>query len=156
MKKTQIMDILRNIRKQKVSFISVIVIAMLGVAVFLGLDYSAAGITRNGSAYFNAQDFRDIEIISTLLLTQEDLEDIRSTEGVTDVEAVLQVGAKASSGGETRDAYLTDAELLLLDQGYAIPLYEEVRFFRLRSGFAGLLSDGLGVFRFECVRKVDN
>jgi oligopeptide transport system substrate-binding protein len=62
----------------------------------------------------------------------------------------------ASSSSEARDAYLTDAELLLLDQGYAIPLWHDVRFYRLRTGFAGLLSDGLGVFRFEGVRKVDN
>ena len=103
MKKTQIKDILRNIRKQKVSFISVIVIAMLGVAVFLGLDYSAAGMTRNGSAFFSSQNFRDIEMVSTLLFTQQDLEDIRHTEGVADVEAVWQVSGKASSGGDRRD-----------------------------------------------------
>ena len=103
MKKTQIKDILRNIRKQKVSFISVIVIAMLGVAVFLGLDYSAAGMTRNGSAFFNEQNFRDIEMVSTLLFTQQDLDDIRNTEGVDDAEAVWQVSGKASSGVERRD-----------------------------------------------------
>ena len=103
MKKTQIKDNLRNITKQKVSFISIIVIAMLGVAVFLGLDYSAAGMTRNGSTFFNAQHFRDIEMVSTLLFTEQDLEDIRGTEGVADVEAVWQVSAKASSGGDRRD-----------------------------------------------------
>ena len=62
----------------------------------------------------------------------------------------------ASSSSEARDAYLTDAELLLLDQGYAIPLWHDVRFYRLRTGFAGLLSDGLGVFRFDGVRPVSN
>ena len=103
MKKTQIKDIWRNIRKQKVSFISVIVIAMLGVAVYLGLDYSAAGMTRNGSAFFISQNFRDIEMVSTLLFTQQDLEDIRNTEGVADMEAVWQVSGKASSGGDRRD-----------------------------------------------------
>ena len=103
MKKTQIKDNLRNITKQKVSFISIIVIAALGVAVFLGLDYSAAGMTRNGSAFFNAQHFRDIEMVSTLLFTEQDLEDIRHTEGVADAEAVWQVSAKASSGGDRRD-----------------------------------------------------
>ncbi|MBQ6273957.1 MAG: ABC transporter permease [Oscillospiraceae bacterium] len=103
MKKTQIKDIFRNIGKQKVSFISVIVIAMLGVAVFLGLDFSAAGMTRNGSDFFNAQQFRDVEVVSTLLLTEEDLDDIRHTEGAADVEAVWQVSAKASSGGDRRD-----------------------------------------------------
>ncbi len=59
-----------------------------------------------------------------------------------------------SSSSEARDAYLADAELLLLDQGYAVPLYEDMRFYRLNPGYAGLVSDGLGAFRFEAVRKV--
>ena len=37
-----------------------------------------------------------------------------------------------------------------------IPLYSDVRAYRLRTGFAGLLSDGLGVFCFGGVRQVAN
>ena len=122
MKKTQIKDNLRNIRKQKVSFISIIVIAMLGVAIFLGLDYSAAGMTRNGSAFFNAQNFRDIEMVSTLLFTQSDLDDIRSTEGVADAEAVWQVSAKSSSGGDRRDV-----NVISLTERINLPLLSEGR-----------------------------
>jgi len=70
-------------------------------------------------------------------------------------DMLLRVAAAASDAA-ARDAYLADAELLLLDQGYVIPLYDEVRFFRLRTGFAGLVSDGLGVFRFDTVRQVAN
>lgn len=70
-------------------------------------------------------------------------------------DMLMRAAASSSSYG-ARDAYLADAELLLLDQGNAIPLYHDVRAYRLRSGFAGLLSDGLGVFRFEAVRQVAN
>ena len=103
MKKTQLKDALRNIGKHKVSFLSIIVIALLGVSVFLGLDYSACGVRQNSSAFLNAQRFRDIELLSTLLFTEEDLSDIRQTEGVTDVEAVWQVSAKAACGTDSRD-----------------------------------------------------
>ncbi len=103
MKKTQIKDTLRNIGRQSVSFISVIVIALLGVAIFLGLDYSAAALARNGSVYLNAHNVRDVELISTLLFTPSDLDDIRSAEGVADAEAVWRVSAQASSGGDRRE-----------------------------------------------------
>lgn len=106
MKKTQLKDALRNIRKQKVSFLSIIVIALLGVSIFLGLDYSAYGIKKNSSVFFNAQNFRDIELISTLLFTEEDLADMRRTDGVTDVEAVWQVSAKASCGADSQDVHV--------------------------------------------------
>ncbi|MBR5343267.1 MAG: FtsX-like permease family protein [Oscillospiraceae bacterium] len=104
MKRTQLKDLLRNIARNKVSFISIIVIAVLGVSIFLGLNYSSVILTRNGSDYFNTQNFRDIELVSTLLFSQEDLEEIRGTEGVADVEPVWQVGVKASTGGDSVDA----------------------------------------------------
>ncbi len=103
MKKTQITDVLRNIRKQIVSYISIIVIAVLGVSIYLGLDYSAAAVRQNGSDYFEAQNYRDVELVSTLLFTREDLDALRNTEGVADVEEVWQVGARASFGGDSRD-----------------------------------------------------
>ena len=99
MKRTQVKDALRNIRSRKVSFLSIILIALLGVAAFLGLDYSAAALTRNGSEHFAAQRFRDVEAVSTLLFSQEDLKDILETDDVADAETVWQVGAKASAGG---------------------------------------------------------
>ncbi len=100
MKKTQIKDTVRNIRKQIVSFFSIIAIALLGVSIFLGLDYSSVFIRQNASAYFNAQNIRDVELLSTLLLSREDLDDIRSAEGVADAEGVRQVRGMASSGGD--------------------------------------------------------
>ena len=42
---------------------------------------------------------RDIELLSTLLFSQDDLVDIRSTEGVIDPEGVLQVRGLAVGSG---------------------------------------------------------
>lgn len=98
MKRTQFKDAVRNIWKQKVSYFSVIIIALLGVSTFLGMNYSDGALRKNGSAMYNAVNFRDIEIISTALFTEEDLEAILNTEGVVDAEAVLQTGAKVGVG----------------------------------------------------------
>ena len=97
-------DALRNIWKQKVSYLSIIVIAFLGVTTFLGIDYSDGALKKNGSRMYNGVNFRDIEIISTMLLTTEDLEKISATEGVADTEAVWQTEAKLSSDGKKVDA----------------------------------------------------
>ena len=61
--------------------------------------------------------------------------------------------AASSSSQEARDAYLSDAERLLVEQGNVVPLYFTGRAWRLRSGLTGLFSDGLGVFRFSGVRQ---
>lgn len=103
MKKTQLKDAVRNIWKQKVSYLSIIVIAFLGVTTFLGIHYSDGALRKNGSIMYNAVNYRDIEIVSTALLTGEDMDALLDEEGVVDVEAVWQTGAKVSSGGKRQD-----------------------------------------------------
>lgn len=50
-----------------------------------------------------------------------------------------------ASGDDTaRDAYLEDAEALLLEKGYVIPLYEYTRTWQLRDHLAGLAADHMG------------
>ena len=77
MTKTQWIDAFRNIGKQLVSFLSVIVIALLAVLIYLGLNYAAMAMDRNASAYYIDRSAQDIQIISPLLMTEEDLEAIR-------------------------------------------------------------------------------
>ncbi|MBO4289100.1 MAG: FtsX-like permease family protein [Lachnospiraceae bacterium] len=103
MKKTQRTDAFRNIKKQKVSYLSIILIALLGVTAFLGIDYSSAGAKKSASEYYNEHRFRDVEVASTMLLTQEDLEVLRGVEGVKDAEPVWQTSVKASGGDKWAD-----------------------------------------------------
>ena len=104
MKRTQRKDAWRNIRKQGVSFASIIVIALLGVAAFLSISYSAEAMKVNGSAAYDALHFRDLEVVSTLLLTEDDLECLRNTEGVSDVEPLWQTGVNAYINGQREGA----------------------------------------------------
>ena len=82
------------------SFASIIVIALLGVTAFLGICYSAEAMKANGSVAYDALHFRDLEVISTMLLTEDDLECLRNTEGVSDVEPLWQTGANAYINGQ--------------------------------------------------------
>ncbi|MBQ7754879.1 MAG: hypothetical protein IJR78_04000, partial [Clostridia bacterium] len=107
MKPTQRKDALRNIWKQKVSYLSIAVIAMLGVTMFLAMNYGAAAISANGSAFYNDANFRDIEIVSTRLLSPEDMDVLGAIEGVQDVEGVIMTQGKVASGLIRKDVNVT-------------------------------------------------
>ena len=107
MKRTQRKDALRNIGRQKVSYLSIVVIALLGVTMFLGMNYSAAAIGKNGTGFYNDVHFRDMEIISTRLLSPEDMDVLRGIEGVQDVEGIVMTQAKAGSGTSRKSVIAT-------------------------------------------------
>ena len=103
MKKTQVKDAARNIRKQIVSYLSVVVIAMLAVLAYLGINFAAKAIGDNGDGFYDSCNFRDVQIISTKLITPEDIEAIRQVEGVSDVEGVLRTEGKIFTEAQTTD-----------------------------------------------------
>ena len=122
MKRTQIKDALRNIWKQKISFLSIAVIAALGVTMFLGIDYAATAIRKTGSAFYNGAQYRDIELVSTLLLSEQDIEAIRETEGVTDAEGILVTNAKVRANDLKEDI-----QVLSLTERINLPVLYEGR-----------------------------
>ena len=62
MKRTQKKDAVRNILRQKVSYISIIVIAMLAVMAYLGIAYSSDAISAQAARYYDRMHFRDAEV----------------------------------------------------------------------------------------------
>ena len=64
--------------------------------------------------------------------------------------------ASNSSSDEARDAYLADAERMLLDSGYVMPLSNETYTWLLRDTLTGLQTDGMGVYYFQGVVKVSS
>ncbi len=60
----------------------------------------------------------------------------------------------AAASPEARDAYLADAERMLLEDGYVIPLYNEGRASLLRENLTGLGYDGMGCYYFSNVVKM--
>ena len=69
------------------------VIALLAVLIYLGINYSAAAMDRNVSSYYIDRNEQDITILSPLLLTEEDLQAIRELDGVADAEGSDQTTA---------------------------------------------------------------
>ena len=68
-------------------------------------------------------------------------------------EMLLNVAAK-STGAEAHDAYLEDAERLLVESGYAMPLYMKTTSYALRNDMLGLFGDGLGTCYFTNISVI--
>ncbi|MCR5090119.1 MAG: ABC transporter permease [Oscillospiraceae bacterium] len=103
MKKTQRKDALRTIRRQFVSYLSIIVIAGLAVNSYLGLSYSAEALRKNISAFYDELNYCDLKVFSNTLLTSEDLEAIRGTEGVVEAEPFRQTGVRLRTEANSLD-----------------------------------------------------
>lgn len=67
---------------------------------------------------------------------------------------ILMRVAAASTSAEARDAYLKDAEGLLLDGANVIPVYSGRQPYQIRDGVLGASSDGMGAWYFGMARKV--
>ena len=98
MTRTQFLDARRNVRKELVAYLSIVIIGMLASLSFLGIAYSAAPLKKVALHYFNTRGLWDLEVASTLLLDEEDLGAIRALPGVAAAERVWQIDAKVRVG----------------------------------------------------------
>ncbi|MBR2264751.1 MAG: hypothetical protein IJ917_10530, partial [Firmicutes bacterium] len=98
MKRTQFKDAARNIRKQWVSWLSVIIIATLAVSAYLGIRFSADALRSSANGFYEDASFRDVEIISTLLFNEADLEALRGSQGVQEVVGLRSLDTSIIKG----------------------------------------------------------
>ena len=99
MKRTQTKDTIRNIRGQFVSWLSIAVIAAIAVTAFLGIRFSAEALRANADRFYDEALFRDAEVRSTLMLSEEDLDAICAADGVRSAEGIRQTDDKLRYGG---------------------------------------------------------
>ena len=78
-------DFFREIGRNKGRFFSVMFIVMLGAAFFSGIRSTKNDMHVSADSYYDRANFMDIRVVSTLGLTEDDLEDMRNTEGVAAV-----------------------------------------------------------------------
>ncbi len=97
-------DFFRDIKKNKGRFLSIFCIVMLGTAFFAGLRSTGYDMKYSADRYYDDTRLMDIRVISTLGLSEEDIEDLRQIEGVS-----------LAAGGKTKDVILQteDASLVI-------------------------------------------
>ena len=81
-------NILRDFKGNLSRFLSLFGIVALGVMILTGLVSFAPSMRIAGQKYYVEQNVFDLRVLSTLGLSEDDINAIASTEGVTAVEAV--------------------------------------------------------------------
>ncbi len=76
-------DFRMEIKKSKNRFLSIFFIVALGVAFFSGIQASAPDMRLTGDSYFDDSQLMDLRVVSTLGLTEDDLETLEGIEGVS-------------------------------------------------------------------------
>ncbi|MBQ6927754.1 MAG: hypothetical protein IJQ36_05530 [Oscillospiraceae bacterium] len=94
MTRTQFTDACRNVRRQIIPWISIVVIGMASLIAYLSLVYCSEAIRLAASEYYETYNFWDLEIASSMLLDEEDLAVLRAMAGVESAEPVWTVGTK--------------------------------------------------------------
>ena len=117
-------DLLREIRRTKNRFISILLLVVIAVAFLYGLRISAPDMHASMDAYLDDQSMMDIHILSTLGLTDDDVAAVSGTDGVKSAEGVYTVDAVASDGG---DATVVVKAISLTEKGINKPALAEGR-----------------------------
>ena len=79
-------DFWMEIRKNKARFISIFCIVALGVAFFSGIQAASPDMRYSGDAYYNESKLMDLKVVSTMGLTENDLQALKEIRGVETAE----------------------------------------------------------------------
>ena len=97
MKKTQFKDLIRNIRGQLASWLSIMIIAMMAITAFLGVRFSSESLHDDANNIYAETNFRDYELISSMLFDEEDVRQIKQIPSVKDAEGVYVANVVANA-----------------------------------------------------------
>ena len=119
MKKALLKDSLKEIKNTHKRFISILLMAFLGVGFFVGIRAASPDMIDTIDSYFDNQNVYDIKVLSTLGLTDEDITKLSDIEGIDKVygeysEDILinfedtEIVTKVLSIDEVNEVYLLE------------------------------------------------
>ena len=91
-----------EIRKSFNRFASIFLIVALGVAFFAGLQATAPDMRASGDAYFDAENLMDLKVISTMGLTEDDVQALEELDGVRIAEGAWMTDVLSGDGVDQR------------------------------------------------------
>ena len=86
MKKALLKDSLIQIKKTSKRFISMLLMAFMGVGFFAGIRATSPDMKKTMDSYLDTQNVFDIQIVSTLGLTDDDISALSNIENVEKVK----------------------------------------------------------------------
>ena len=88
MKKALLKDSIKQIKKTNKRFISILLMAFLGVGFFAGVRATSPDMKKTIDTFLDKNNVYDINIVSTLGLTDDDIEAISKVDGVAEVYGI--------------------------------------------------------------------
>lgn len=82
MKRALLKDSLKEIKKSFKRFLSILLMSLLGVGFFCGLRAASPDMKATIDKYYDDANFYDIQILSTLGLTDDDVTSLENVEGI--------------------------------------------------------------------------
>lgn len=80
-------DLLRSIKKSITRFISIVAIVALGISFFVGIKSASPDMRKTANEYFIKENLLDLQVISTIGFTDDEVKKIESVDGVDSVSA---------------------------------------------------------------------
>ena len=116
-------DILRNIIVQKISWISIIMIAAIAAAAYFGISLTADALAANSDRYYKKLNMADLRVGSTLFFTEEDAKEIAALDGVKDTELSWKVNGFVKGKNDE----LMEVTVISLNERISLPIVVEGR-----------------------------
>ena len=98
MKSAMKKDFWREIKHTKSRFFSIMILVALSVAFLSGLKATAPDMKQTGDNYLDSLHLADIQVLSTLGLTEDDIDALRAQDGIENAEGEYVIDAFADSG----------------------------------------------------------
>ena len=98
MKKALLKDCFKEIIKGFKRFISILLIVLLGVGFFAGIKATSPDMKLTLDTYFDDKNVFDIQVISTLGLTNSDIEELKKLDLIENAEGTYQTDALVTAG----------------------------------------------------------
>jgi len=117
-------NLLREIKGTSTRFLSIAAISMLGVAFFCGLRATGPDMILTGDTYFDKQKLTDIEVMTSVGLTPDDIRALRDIPGVEAVVPGLSADAlmqRENTGDTEMNIHLLSLPLKPVEQHPANP-----------------------------------
>ncbi|TCL57321.1 putative ABC transport system permease protein [Kineothrix alysoides] len=110
-------DTWRSMKKNWKRFLSILIITMLGVTMLTGIYAACQDMYYSADKFFDRQNLFDIRIVSTLGLSQEDIDALEKVEGVELAEGGYSKTVNTYVDGISRSGEMT----VLSENGMNIP-----------------------------------
>ena len=121
MKKALIKDTVKQIKNTFKRFISILLIVLLGVGFFVGIKATSPDMKNTIDTYFDNQNVMDVQVLSTLGLTNKDLEELQKVDGISKIIGTYETDVIVNSNEKDfvvkLSTFQDDVNKLVLKEG---------------------------------------